>query len=169
MTDSPRERDLPEDVSVDAWREDKARQVLTDAGWFGTWWVDKTIPVLREAGVFDCAATPLPREPMISRAEAIELLERAEKENRESIDGPWDCYLYHGIREAKKIIAALDLAVLASLPALDAQPDITKEFLDGLIDDIPGHKNNDTHYGARVLRDAILSSLATPETEGPEE
>ena len=41
---------IPDDVTVDAWREDKARKVLTDDG---TPYAETYVTKLREAGVFD--------------------------------------------------------------------------------------------------------------------
>lgn len=45
--------DIPEDVTVDAWREDAARRVLLADG---TPYAETYVTKLREAGVFDSAS-----------------------------------------------------------------------------------------------------------------
>lgn len=119
-----------------------------------------------------------PREPMISRAAAYFALRNEVAKIERELDirrdhaakgQPLDRIVSND--DLQGLILGLTEAtrILANLPAFDAQPDITKDWLDGLIEPIVPKVNHDPDYercghctftyGANALRDAILLSL----------
>lgn len=112
--------------------------------------------------------TPSPREPMISRA-AVLLAELTDAETGPCrFDHNGDCQSHDSFRGDRTCVIPDTKDFLANLPALNAQPDITKEKIDALIDYVWEHpfnevRNRRDRLAAFMLlghlRDAILLSL----------